>query len=35
MVLGVLAEPRRTARFQSSARTQEVDRDEPNHIGSQ
>ena len=34
-VLGVSAEPPRNARFRSIIRTEEVDHDEPNHIGSQ
>jgi hypothetical protein len=33
-VLGVLAESPRNVRFRSIIRTEEVDHDEPNHIGS-
>jgi hypothetical protein len=33
-VLGVLAEPPQIARFRSIIRTEEVDHDEPNHLGS-
>jgi hypothetical protein len=34
-VLGVLAKPAPSGRFRSVSRTEEVDHDEPNHIGSQ
>jgi hypothetical protein len=34
-VLGLLAEPPQSAKFRSIIPTEEVDHDEPNHIGGQ